>query len=133
MPPSLLARNPAFRVFFKRSKLEIADFGFVLRTPTLRAGSQFRIADFCSFNLQQSEISTLKSKITTTFRCWSARRGQLVLGGRVCIRVWCQFPGRHCSEMVSTLDRNDNQDTGVFWALDRDKGRKRVLGVGVIA
>jgi len=35
--------------------------------------------------------------------------------------------------MVSTLDRNDNQDTGVFWALDRDKGRKRVLGVGVIA
>jgi hypothetical protein len=92
-----------------------------------------RIADFCSFNLQQSEISILKSKITTTFRCWSVRRGKLVLGGKVCIRVWCQSPGRHCSAMESTLDRNDNQGTGVSWALDRGRGHKRVLGVGVSA
>lgn len=35
--------------------------------------------------------------------------------------------------MVSTLDKNDNQGTGAFWALDPGRGHKRVLGVGVCA
>ena len=30
----------------KKKGSKIADWGFVLRTPTLRAGSQFRISDF---------------------------------------------------------------------------------------
>ncbi len=40
------------------------DLGFVLRTPTLRAGSQYRIAD-CEFKVSelQSTICNLKSKI----------------------------------------------------------------------
>jgi hypothetical protein len=32
-------------VLFKYASVSIFDFGFVLRTPTLRAGSQFRISD----------------------------------------------------------------------------------------
>ncbi len=35
--------------------------------------------------------------------------------------------------MVSTLDRNDNQDTGVSWALDLGRVHKRGLGAGVTA
>ena len=36
----------------------IADLGFVLRTPTLRAGSQFRIADFKTSTRQKIEEMT---------------------------------------------------------------------------
>ncbi|MGB5923374.1 MAG: hypothetical protein WBH36_14180, partial [Syntrophobacteria bacterium] len=33
-------------VLFKYASVSILDFGFILRTPTLRAGSRFRISDF---------------------------------------------------------------------------------------
>jgi hypothetical protein len=35
--------------------------------------------------------------------------------------------------MASILDRNDNQGTGVFLALDPGRGHKRGLGAGVTA
>jgi hypothetical protein len=35
--------------------------------------------------------------------------------------------------MVNILDRNDNQGTSVFWALDPGRGHKRGPGAGVTA
>jgi hypothetical protein len=45
-------------------RFEIADWRFVLRTPTLRAGSQFRIADFSSEKSEKGFLGNGQHPIT---------------------------------------------------------------------
>ena len=77
------------------------------------------------------QIWDLQSTIVITFRHSSVRIKRFAPGGKVYIRVSVPFHGRHCNEMGSTLDKNDNQDTGAFLALVH--GRDHSNGPGIVA
>ena len=68
-------------------------------------------------NIFLAGLACSQSEIAITSRNSSVRIERFDPGGKVYIRVSVPFHDRHCNEMGSTLDRNDNQGTGAFWAL----------------
>jgi len=81
----------------------------------------------------QSAIYNLKSEIAITFRNSSVRKERFAPGGKVYIRDSVPFHDRHCNEMGSTLDKNDNQDTGAFLALVHGRDHSSGPGIGATA
>ena len=81
----------------------------------------------------QSAICILKSEIAVTFRNSSVRKERFAPGEKVYIRASAPFHDRHCNEMGSTLDRNDNQGTGVFLTLVHGRDHSSGPGIGATA
>ena len=77
------------------------------------------------------QIWDLQSAVAITFRNSSVRIERFDPGGKVYIRASVPFHDRHCNEMGSTLDRNDNQGTCAFLALVH--GRDHSSGPGIAA
>jgi hypothetical protein len=99
----------------------IADFG----------DCRLKIQDF-RFGISnlQSAFYILKSQIVITFRNLSVRKERFAPGGKVYIQASAPFHDRHYNEMGSTLDRNDNQGTGAFWALVHGRDHSSGPGIG---
>jgi hypothetical protein len=68
-----------------------------------------------------------------TFRNSSVRKERFAPGGKVYIRASAPFHDRHCNEMGSTLDRNDNQGTDAFLALVHGRDHSSGPGIGANA
>ena len=72
----------------------------------------------------------LQSAIAITFRNSSVRKERFAPGGKVYILASGLFHDRHCNEMGSTLDKNDNQGTGAFLALGHGRDHSNGPGIG---
>jgi hypothetical protein len=72
-------------------------------------------------------------EIAVTLQHLSDRKERFALGRKVYLRAFAPFHGRHCNEMESTLDRNDNQGSGASLSLAHGRGHSSSPGIGATA